>query len=105
MNPEQEDIKAHSNALAFIQVEARDEAGSFAANNEAEIKVKVSGPALLQAAGNANPEHQGSFTDETFRLFRGRGLLIVRSTGMPGTVTVELVSSGLEKAVIALEAR
>ena len=47
------------------------------------LSVKVSGPATLQAAGNASPEHKGSFTDDTFSLFRGKGLVIVRSTGEP----------------------
>jgi beta-galactosidase len=72
--------------------------------DNSELSVKVSGPAMLQAAGNAAPEHQGSFTDDTFSLFRGKGLVIVRSTGEPGTIIVEVESKGLEPASVVLEA-
>jgi len=96
-------ITAHKNSLAFINVQAANQEGLVAATNDAEVKVKVSGPALLQAAGNAGPVHQGSLTDNTFSLFRGKGMVIVRSNGEPGTITVELSSLGLEPSRVTLE--
>jgi beta-galactosidase len=104
LNAEQRTIDAQGNALVFINVSALDQADSLTPTNKTEVKVRVSGPAQLQAAGNANPVHQGSFTDETFRLFRGRGLIIIRSTGEPGAITVEVSSGGLEPASVTVEA-
>jgi beta-galactosidase len=97
-------IPAHRNALAFIHVLARDQNGQEVVYDDSEIRVRVSGPAILLAAGNAAPEHQGSFTDNSFRLFRGRGLVIVRSTGEPGTIAVELSSVSMGKTSVILEA-
>jgi len=97
-------ISADENALAFINVHATDQEGFLAPGNESGVRVKVGGPAVVQAAGNGGPEHQGSFTDYTFSLFRGKGLVIVRSTGEPGTITVEVESKGLEPASVVLEA-
>jgi len=96
-------IPAHKNSLAFINVLAADHEGILAPGNDAEIRVKVSGPAVLQAAGNAGPLHQGSFTDNIFSLFRGAGIVIVRSNGEPGAITVELSSLGLEPSRVTLE--
>ena len=97
-------ISSDENALAFINVRSADQKGMVVPTDNSELSVKVSGPAMLQAAGNASPEHQGSFTDDTFSLFRGKGLVIVRSTGEPGTITVEVESKGLEPASVELEA-
>lgn len=105
LNTEQKAIDARNNALVFINVEALDQETLHSATSNAELRVKVSGPAQLQAAGSANPAHQGSFTDETFSLFKGRGLVIIRSTGEAGTITVEVSSVGMEPASITLEAK
>ena len=105
MDLEQTAILAQKNALAFINVHATDLDGFIAPTDESEVTVKVSGPAVLMAAGNASPWHQGSFTDKTFSLFRGRGQVIVRSTGEPGIIGLELSSKDLEPAHIAFEAK
>jgi beta-galactosidase len=97
-------ISAEKNALAFINVQARDQEGLLVPDVEPELSVKLSGPAVLQAAGNAGPLHQGSFTDNTFQLFRGKGMIILRSTGEPGTITVEVSSEGLIPGSVSITA-
>ena len=104
LDEEKSVLHADKNALAFLNVAALDSDGILVPANESPVSVKVSGPALLQAAGNANPKHQGSFTDETFRLFRGKGLVVVRSTGEPGIITVEVESGSLKPARVTLVA-
>jgi beta-galactosidase len=42
---------------------ALDQEGLEVADNDAEVRVHVSGPALLQSAGNANPEHRLVYQD------------------------------------------
>jgi len=105
LNEEKSVIRADKNALAFINVHAADQEGLLTPGDESGVLVKVGGPAILQAAGNGGPEHQGSFTDETFSLFRGKGMVIIRSTGEPGSITVEVSSRGLKPASITLEAK
>ncbi len=95
---------ASPNKLAFIQVSARDAEGLPVPDDESMIEVKVTGPATLQAAGNASPELQGSFTDGTFRLFRGRGLVVIRSSGDPGEIVIQVSSADLESARAVIRA-
>ncbi|MCF8226901.1 MAG: DUF4982 domain-containing protein [Bacteroidales bacterium] len=83
-------IKAHRNSLVFINVDARDGKGIIVPDSEHELLVKVKGAAELLSAGNASPKIQGSFTDNHFRLFRGKGLIILRSTGQKGSISVEV---------------
>lgn len=100
---EQKEISADHNSLAFINIQALDLQGNPVVMDDAELKVTISGPAILQAAGNAAPTHQGSFTDDSFKLFRGKGMVIVRSTGVPGSITVDLTAPGLEPSSLVLE--
>jgi beta-galactosidase len=69
-----------------------------------ELKITVLGPATLLAAGNADPQLQGSFTDDVFRLFRGRALAILRSTGKAGNILVEVTSRELKPDSLTLYA-
>lgn len=104
LDPEKNQIAAQKNSLVFIPVSSLDEEGLPAAGFDAGLEVEVTGPATLQAAGNANPEQQGSFTDAAFGLFRGRGLIVVRSTGEPGEIVVEVSGMGLTPASVTIAA-
>ena len=104
LEPETLLIPADNNSLAFIQVSTRDSEGRLILNDAPEVSVKVKGPATLQAAGNASPEHEGSFSDENFQLFRGRGMVILRSTGEAGEIQLEVSSRDLTPAQITLVA-
>lgn len=105
LEPESDQVSPQRNSLVFIQVGSFDSQGLLDSDSEAKTKVKVLGPATLLAAGNASPKHQGSFTDEAFQLFRGKGMVILRSTGEPGEIVVEVSSEGLNPASLRLEAK
>ncbi len=102
--PEREVFSAHKNSVIFIPVEAVDEEGVSAIQIESELKVVLSGEGELLAAGNANPAHDGSFTDGVFKLFRGRGMIIVRSNGVPGEIVLEVSSKNMAAARVVLQA-
>jgi hypothetical protein len=103
MDAEKDVISADKNALGYINVQAADQEGLFVPDDDSEISVKVKGPAVLLAAGNAAPQHEGSFTDSRFRLFRGKGMVIIRSTGEPGTIEVEVSSEGMEAKSVSIK--
>ncbi len=103
--PEKEVLSAHKNALVYIPVEARDDKGVLAINDDSEVSVLVSGEGELLAAGNANPLHDGSFTDGVFKLFRGKGMIIVRSNGALGEIVVEVISNNLSSEELVIQAR
>jgi len=50
----------------------------------------------LLSAGNANPLHNGGFTDISFKLFRGKGVINARSTRIQGDVIIEAKSKNME---------
>ncbi len=102
---EQSTIPAEPDALAFLVVEAVDKAGNPIPVETAEIGVQVSGPGQLIAFGNGDPTDVGSVQDSREKLWRGRALAIVRSTGQPGTISVTAAAGGLRRAKVLIEAR
>jgi len=92
---EQEQIEADRAEIVYIEVEALDKDGILVDTSSEELNVSINGPAELLAAGNANPILDGSIQDHTFKLFRGKGLIVVRSTGTPGDITVSLESEAI----------
>ncbi len=105
IEPEVHQINTDKNSLVFLPVSSRDAEGNNVLSSVNELEVTVAGPAVLQAAGNASPEHEGSFTDASFSLFRGRGMVILRSTGEPGEIIVEVSSRDLQPASVTLMAK
>lgn len=88
--PERMEIEADRQSLIYIHVDALDDSGSLVPDASIPLEITISGPAELMAAGNGSPKHDGSFTDSRFKLFRGKGLIILRSTGQPGDIMVEV---------------
>jgi len=104
LEPEKTTIEAERNSLAFVNVNIRDEQGLLVPDANTELKVEVSGHAELMAAGNGAPTHEGSFTDEEFRLFRGKGLVILRSTGDEGDIILNVTGEGFDPVAVKIVA-
>lgn len=93
--PESTKITATRSSLVFVNVVASDAEGLPVNNASTALTVEVDGPAVLMAAGNGSPQHDGSFTDPTFSLYNGQGLIILRSTGTHGNIVVKVTADGL----------
>lgn len=95
-------LQADGQDLAFITVELTDADGivNLTANNE--LTASVSGPATLLAFGNADIKDCDRYTDSTHKAWKGRALLVVRSTGKRGKVTVTVQGKGLKASTIKL---
>ena len=95
-------LKADGQDLTFITVELTDADGivNLTANNE--LTASVSGTATLIGFGNADIKDCDRYTDSTHKAWKGRALLVVRSTGKKGRVTVTVQGKGLKTAKMQL---
>jgi beta-galactosidase len=83
-------IHAANDELIFVKVKALDEKGNWVPTDGSTLHVAVSGAGELLAAGNGSPWIQGSFRDERFELFQGRGQIIIRPLGHPGEIGIRV---------------
>jgi len=105
LSAERDEIAACRGEIAYIKVTALDTEGNPVPDSFTPATVEISGPAGLLAAGNASPFAEGSIRNNNFSLHRGRGLIIIRSTGEPGTIEVKVSAEGLETGQTEITAK
>ena len=95
-------LKADGQDLAFITVELTDGKGivNLTANNE--LTASVSGNATLMGFGNADIKDCDRYTDNTHKAWKGRALLVVRSTGKKGKATILVQGKGIKPTCVNL---
>lgn len=95
-------IKADGQDLAFITVELTDAQGILNPLAANELTATVSGSAKLIGFGNADIKDCDRYTDSTHKAWKGRALLVVRSTGKKGKATITVQGNGMKSSRITL---
>ncbi len=88
-------IDAEGLDLSFITADIQDTNGVMVPDAASSVSFSVSGPGELVGVNNGNPTDTTSYKSASRKAFSGKVLAIVRSTGAPGTITVNATSSGL----------
>ncbi|GLY38870.1 beta-galactosidase [Amycolatopsis sp. NBRC 101858] len=97
-------LRADTADLAFVALTLTDEAGNLHNGRDRAVTVTVSGPAVLQALGSAEPVTEETFSAREHRTFDGRALAVVRPTGA-GAITVTAEAPGCPPVNLDLTAR
>ncbi|MDE6117694.1 MAG: DUF4982 domain-containing protein [Duncaniella sp.] len=94
--------KADGMDLRYIRVTAVDAKGNPVDNYEGELTVNVDGEANMLALDNGNHFTDIGFENNSTPLYRGRALIILRSTRNCGSVKVNASVPGIRQAKISL---
>jgi beta-galactosidase len=97
-------IGADGTSLAFLAVEVVDRAGVLVPTASNLIRFGLAGPGVLDGVDNGQQENPQSYRLSSVPAFNGRALVIVRSSGQPGRITVTAASAGLAGAKATLSA-
>lgn len=73
--------------IFFVRVEAVDSAGRLDPWNMSKVRLSITGPGEIVAAGNGNPHERTGFASLVQPLFYGRAMVAVRRLG-EGEITV-----------------
>jgi len=104
--PDRASIRADGEDLSFVTVTIEDRAGVQAPTAEPLIRFRISGPARIVGVDNGDQISHTSFQANQVRLFNGKALVIIRSTGRPGTVTLTAeTDGGLAPATVRMDIR
>ena len=95
-------LRADGQDLSFIAVEAIDAHGQPNPNADHQVTFSVKGPGIIAAVGNADLTSEEPYQGSQRKLFRGRGLVVVRSSRTPGALTMTANAPGLKGSSIRL---
>ena len=98
-------LHADGQDLAYITVELTDRDGMPTPTADDLLTATVSGPAELVAFGNGDIKDCDRMTDATHHAWKGRALLVIRSTRKPGKVEIAIRGKQLPAARLRLLSR
>lgn len=95
---ENKEMKANGEDLSFIQVEVVDKNGRLCPNASIELEANVSGQGTLAAMGNADIKDTDSYVNNTHQTWKGRALVVIRSTHKRGKALLSIKAQGIKGA-------
>lgn len=105
LNAENVEMKANGEDLSFVQVEVIDKNGRLCPNASVELEATVSGQATLAAMGNADIKDTDSYVDNRHKTWKGRALVVVRSTHNKGKAQLVIKAHNIKGSSIVLHTR
>lgn len=104
LTPDRSSLRAADDDLSYITVEIVDAAGRVHPAADRPVFFTVQGEGVLAAVGSANPVSEEPYRGNMRTPYRGRGLVVVRTTGKPGEITLRAHADGLAPAEVTLKA-
>ncbi len=98
-------LSADGQDLAFVTVEAVDEKGRLQMNSERRVHFAVSGVGTLAAAGNGDGQSTDAYSGDTFHLFHGRALVVLRTSRTKGKIKLTATADSLGASSISVASR
>ncbi|HWS89594.1 MAG TPA: glycoside hydrolase family 2 TIM barrel-domain containing protein [Pyrinomonadaceae bacterium] len=96
-------IKSDGQDLSYVTLELVDARGVRHPKAENLVRFAVEGPGSVAGVGNANPVSTESFQQPQRKAWQGRALVILKSGGRPGRITLRATSQGLPPATVVIE--
>ena len=95
-------LKANNQDLSYITVELTDAKGNLNPRANNLVHFKVTGPGTIVGVGNANPTSVESDQLPQRKAWRGKCLVIIKSTGKPGEITLNASADKLTGKTVLL---
>jgi beta-galactosidase len=96
-------ISATGQDLSYILIELLDENGTGHPVAENLLHFKIDGPGEIIAVASSDPTSTESFQGQKRKAWKGKALVIVKSTKEKGTVNLSVTSEGIQPATVSIE--
>jgi beta-galactosidase len=96
------EIQADGFDLCYITVEVRDTEGQLHPTADNNIFFTINGPGKILAVGNSNPVSEEMYVGNQRKVYRGRALVVVKSTDESGEIKLVAQADGLDGAEISI---
>jgi len=103
LTADRKELLANGQDLSFVTVEITDKDGIFQPNAFNRLHFKVEGAGSNAAVGNADIKDCDPYVGNTRKAWKGRALIVIRSTRNAGDIKLIVTSPGLEEATIIVK--
>lgn len=96
-------IQANGQDLSFVTVEITDENGNIQPNANNELSFSIKGAGAIAGVDNANLKDTDPYVSNKRTAWKGRALVVIKSTHQPGSIDLKVSSPGLLGSTIILK--
>ena len=105
LTPDRFVMNADPEDMIFLTIETLDAKGHPVENAVDYVTVRIEGPARLLGMDNGDSTDYDEYKTDTRKLFSGKLLAVIASTGEAGDIRVVASGEGLKECQVLLEAR
>ncbi len=105
MVPDRTGIQANGQDLCYVTIEIQDRDHHLNPKADNLIHFSVDGPASIAGVGNANPASLESYQLPRRKGWRGKCLVVLKSTGQAGNIVLHATAEGLPEASLNIVSR
>lgn len=100
---DRKEIKANGQDLSFVTIEITDNEGTVQPNASNRLNFKIEGEGTIVGVDNADLKDLDSYIGSSRKAFKGRALVVVKSTHKEGDIKLVVSSSGLPDSEITIK--
>ncbi len=104
LTADKEILRADGRDMCFVEIETLDEQGNKVENASDYVKVSIEGPGRLLGMDNGDSTDYDEYKTNVRKLFSGKLLAVVGSTGEAGEIRLRTEGRGLESGELTLQA-
>lgn len=105
LTPDRFVMNADASDMIFLTIETLDAKGHPVENAVDYVTVRIEGPARLLGMDNGDSTDYDEYKTDTRKLFSGKLLAVIASTGESGDIRVVASGEGLQECQVLLEAK
>jgi len=98
-------IRANGLDLCYVTVEVVDEEGNVHPSADHNVFFTIQGPGKILAVGSSNPISEERYVGNQRKVYRGRALVVIKSTDEPGEISLTAQADGLRGAQFKIAAK
>ena len=105
LTADRSEISADGQDLSFVTVEIVDRNGRVVPQADDRVTFELKGEGVLAAVGNADLKDEDSYVGNSRKVWKGRAILVVKSTRESGTIRIKASAPGLRSASATIKTR
>jgi beta-galactosidase len=103
LTADRKEILANGSDLSYVIVEITDKDGIFQPNAANRLHFKIDGPGVIAGVDNADLKDYEQYVGNSRKAWRGRALVVIKSTHSAGDIKLTVTSPGLSGATLNIK--
>jgi beta-galactosidase len=105
LSADRQEIKANGQDLSFVKIEITDKDGTIQPNADNLLEFTIEGEGTIVGVDNADLKDLDSYVGSLRKSFKGRALVVIKSTHNAGNIHLTVTSPGLTDASVNITSR